>query len=273
MPCSVPANTARMQLELFFVPSFSQTGKRLPLSSQKRAQGKKSDNKPWSYLGVLQGKFREAEQARQKGIKTIETPSKADDPVGKLAGLPTSAYNHRRSCTSTLILSVKAACTIRSTTIEIAGSASTKNRVRQSITYEYSGSFQSADSKLDMKFPASVPALFITGTADAALPLSMSERSPKYFAEGSYRRTVVNGAGHWMLQVSLPVMHTAPLSIRMRRTPSTAMKSQIILLPGQKRTAIELNYETMYWRALTSTIDACGRTCDSRAGPRRACHD
>ena len=87
MPCSVPANTARMQLELFFVPSFSQTGNRLPLSSQKRAEGKKSDNKPWSYLGVLQGKFREAEQARQKGIKTIETPSKADDPVGKLAEL------------------------------------------------------------------------------------------------------------------------------------------------------------------------------------------
>ena len=51
-------------------------------------------------------------------------------------------------------------------------------------------------------FPLRIPALFITGTNDEALPLDMSDSSPKYFAPGQYRREVFEGADHWMLQVS-----------------------------------------------------------------------
>ena len=75
---------------------------------------------------------RESRPSRRRAKQMIRWAS--------LLSCTTSAYNHRRSCTSTLILSVKAACTIRSTTIGIAGSASTKSRVRQRIAYDYSRS-------------------------------------------------------------------------------------------------------------------------------------
>lgn len=52
------------------------------------------------------------------------------------------------------------------------------------------------------QFPPGIPALLLAATKDAALPLSMSDNSAKYFAPGQYERKIMEGADHWVLQVS-----------------------------------------------------------------------
>jgi soluble epoxide hydrolase/lipid-phosphate phosphatase len=59
---------------------------------------------------------------------------------------------------------------------------------------------QEVAAGISKSFPAGIPTLFITGTNDTALPLSMSDPSPKYFSNGQYKREVVEGADHWLLQ-------------------------------------------------------------------------
>lgn len=70
-----------IQLEVFFTPSFAQLIQRPPPEQRSNNNGTKLGNLPWSYTGVLQGKFRAAEEARKQGIKIIDVPCQADDPV------------------------------------------------------------------------------------------------------------------------------------------------------------------------------------------------
>jgi hypothetical protein len=60
-------------------------------------------------------------------------------------------------------------------------------------------------SGLPLTFPRGIPVLFLTGTADEALPLRMSDRSSSLFEKGQYRRVVLQDADHWLLQVSSAV--------------------------------------------------------------------
>lgn len=60
----------------------------------------------------------------------------------------------------------------------------------------------SSDSGLSAQFPSSIPAYFLTGDKDEALPLDMSNGVERFFAPGKYRREIISGADHWLLQVS-----------------------------------------------------------------------
>lgn len=58
-----------------------------------------------------------------------------------------------------------------------------------------------AESGLPTKFPASIPAYYLTGDKDEALPINMSDGVERFFAPGKYRRDIVPDAHHWLLQV------------------------------------------------------------------------
>lgn len=59
-----------------------------------------------------------------------------------------------------------------------------------------------SDSGLSAQFPSSIPAYFLTGDKDEALPLEMSNGVERFFAPGKYRREIISGADHWLLQVT-----------------------------------------------------------------------
>ncbi|CAD6578976.1 MAG: hypothetical protein CYPHOPRED_000767 [Cyphobasidiales sp. Tagirdzhanova-0007] len=128
----------------------------------------KAGKKPWSYAGEFQKRMQIADGMRQRGETTVTVPKKEEDPecIFYLESFKKGGIKHPLNYYKT-----------------------------RRICYD-----EERSSGISTNFPSAIPALFFTGTNDAALPLTMSDLAPKYFGPGQYRREVFAEADHWILQ-------------------------------------------------------------------------
>ncbi|KAK9895566.1 alpha/beta-hydrolase [Cystobasidium minutum MCA 4210] len=136
-------------------------------SRAQRSQGQNNDNLNWTLPGVLEKKLRQLQAGRNR-----RTAEATQQPSNNLE-------------------------------MNVYLEAFQKHGLRHPLMY-YKSRRVSFDEELaahlPLAFPSHIPALFLTGTDDVALPLSMSERSPTFFKDGQYEREVLEGADHWLLQ-------------------------------------------------------------------------
>lgn len=142
------------------VPMFSQFG------SPKSASGKTERDGKWVLPGEYAKRLDRIDKARQAGHQLVPPAAEQD---------PELAFYLR--------------------TYRASGILHPLNYYRtQKLCFE-----EEQHSGIPAAFPAQIPAYFLTGDSDEALPLAMSDNSPRLF-KGEYSREIVPGADHWLLQ-------------------------------------------------------------------------
>ena len=184
---------------------FSQFG------SPKSASGKTERDGKWVLPGEYAKRLDRIDKARQAGHQLVP-PAAEQDPV-RMASLlrVLCAPSRRRTGLQELAFYLR--------TYRASGILHPLNYYRtQKLCFEEEqrgsnwtpvphdqhradGGISVSDSGIPAAFPAQIPAYFLTGDSDEALPLAMSDNSPRLF-KGEYSREIVPGADHWLLQVS-----------------------------------------------------------------------
>jgi len=148
-------------LDGFLIPSFAQVVR--PDLDQIRGQR----TQPWTYPGEFLKRLRLLEARRQQG-QPLWRPSRQEDPE-----------------------------------LHFYLDYFEKSGIHHPLSYYRTRKLRFEDeqkSGLPTKFPASIPAYYLTGDKDEALPINMSDGVERFFAPGKYRRDIVPDAHHWLLQ-------------------------------------------------------------------------